>query len=235
MGGRRRRQSRYLEKLSALSLDVGEIVLSKCPWNGLASPQPEAVRSYLRPWPLPPPPPPPPPPPSFSVKGASGLGTFGLLVLVTLSLFPGIGPVRGRGRSVSAGRLRPLLCSRAGLVGGLLGRSPKGLPGFLVVGVLRFGQCKSIQWRSMRDRPGRTTVWWRRFLRRLATLGSFIKNSGYELDVLLFRIQLPFVHLAGIRTEEVVTSHRHYQKTVLVSLWKGNSRGVQNRTATEHM
>ena len=53
MEERRRRQSRCLEKFSALSRDVGEIVLSKRPWKGLASPQLEAVRSYLRPWPLP--------------------------------------------------------------------------------------------------------------------------------------------------------------------------------------
>ena len=72
MEGRRRRQSRYLEKLSALSLDVGERVLSKCPWNGLASPQPEAVRSYLRPWP-------PPPPRPFLLKGRADLGPLGSL------------------------------------------------------------------------------------------------------------------------------------------------------------
>ena len=172
MGERRRRQSRYLEKLSALSLDVGEIVLSKCPWKGLASPQPEAVRSYL-----------PPPPPTFSVKGTSGLGTFGLLVLSTLSLVTGIIPVRGGGggRSVSAERLRPLLISRTGLVGGLLGRSQKGLPWFFVVGVLGFGPRKTSQGWSMVDRPGRTWFWGRRLLFGLVTLGSLIKNSGNEL------------------------------------------------------
>ena len=94
-------------------------------------------------------------PPTSSVKGTRGLATFGLLVLSTLSLVMGIIPVRGEGsRSVSVERLRPLLISRASLVGGLLGRSPKGLPGFLVVGVLGFGPRKTSQGRSMVDRPG---------------------------------------------------------------------------------
>ena len=48
-GGHRQRRSRYLEKLSALFLDVEETVLSKSPGNGLASPQLEAVLSYLQP------------------------------------------------------------------------------------------------------------------------------------------------------------------------------------------
>ena len=45
----RRRQSRYLEKLFSLFLDVEETVFSSEPGNGLASPQQEAGLSYFRP------------------------------------------------------------------------------------------------------------------------------------------------------------------------------------------
>ena len=51
--GRRRRLVIYLVKLSSLFRNVGEIVVSKFLWNGLASPQPEAGQSYFRPCPLP--------------------------------------------------------------------------------------------------------------------------------------------------------------------------------------
>ena len=55
MEGRRLRQLRYLLKLSSLFRNVGENLVSKFLWSEQASPQLEADRSYLRPWPLPPP------------------------------------------------------------------------------------------------------------------------------------------------------------------------------------
>ena len=78
MDVRRRRQSRYLEKLFSLFLDVEETVFSSDSGNGLASPQPEAGLSYFQPCPLPPPPPPPPPPPQpFLWKGRVGWEPLG--------------------------------------------------------------------------------------------------------------------------------------------------------------
>ena len=124
---RRQRQSRYLEKLFSLFLDVEEKVFSSEPGNGLASPQKEAGLSYFCPWPL--------PPPTFLVKGASWLGTYGFPVLMALSLVVVIRPVRGRRFLVSVEGLRLWLCACARLVGGLFGRSAKGLARLLVVRV----------------------------------------------------------------------------------------------------
>ena len=154
MEERRRRQSIYREKFSALSLYVGEIDLSTCPWNGRASPQPEAVRSYLRPWPF--------------------------FVLSTLSLVTGIISVRGGewGRTVSVVRLRSLLISRTGLVGGLLRGSLKGLPWFLGIWVFGFWPWNTSQGRAMINRPGRTWFWGRRFLLGFITLSSLIEDPG---------------------------------------------------------
>ena len=78
MEGHRRRLLRYLVKLSSLFRNVGENVVSKFLWNEWASPQPEADRSYFRPWPLPPPPPRP-----FLLKGRveeGPLGSFSCLL-----------------------------------------------------------------------------------------------------------------------------------------------------------
>ena len=65
----------------------------------------------------------------------------------------------------------------------------------------------------------------------LGGLGSalpFFKDSGDELYLFLLSILLPFLHLACVGTEEVITSHRLHQETIFISLRENDGERFQD-------
>ena len=195
---RRRRQSRYLEKLFSLFLDVEETVFSSDPGNGLASPQQEAGLSYFRPWPL-------PPPPDFFC------GRDELTVLTALSLVVGIGPVRGRRFLVSVKGL----FARTRLVWGLFGRSAKGLTDWLGCWLYEsLGLGREIESRGdlcEREGGGRLSDEEGFFLALSLWLRSSKTLPGDELNLFLLSVPFPLMDFTCIRTKEVVAAHWHDQ------------------------
>ena len=107
-----------------------------------------------------------------------------------------------------------------GHVGGLFMRiPPKGLTRGPLVNVLGLWGWDSIQRWLVRERT-RRTCWrrWRLLLVRLVSALPLVEDLGDELYLFLLSILLPFFHLARVGTEGVITSHRHHQEIIFISL-----------------